>query len=413
MTSKFTLTLFGLVLFLLSAQAQLQDISMGVSYGNQAYYSLDSDEVTQIKNESWDIAFSKYLGQEGGIFVNESVTSGGVGIEFYLAPTNNWDDPIEDISIYDDILPLLNDEASWYEGAFNHIKAENDDTDYGWGVYDSGNDVISGTEVFLMKNRAAEWSKLQIVSLEQGVYTLRTAQLDGSEETIFEIATTDYPDANVIHYSFATNEIIDVPQEYDFSMQRFINPVATNTGELFEYPVTGVLLAPGTQAVSIDSVETDQVSFSDYEDQLTERLDVIGHDWKYFDFNSGWVVDFDRANFVKTRNDDVYKVLLVDFAGSFSGNTTIEKTLITTVKVENSLAESIQVFPNPVSDYFVIKSDSEEVMQLAIYSIDGQRIKNLTTQNGALINVNSMQSGIYVLQIIQGGNQWTQRLTIR
>lgn len=413
MTNKILLTSLILMLLLGSAKAQLQNISMGFSYGNQAYYSLSTDDVTQIKNESWDIAFSKFNGQSGGIFINESISSSTTGVELYLAPTNEWEDIIDDVSIYEDIVPLLNDEISWSEGAFNLIKDENKAEDYGWGNYDVDNDQIIGTKVFVLKNRAGQWTKLQVLSLANEIYTLLTAQLDGSNEATIEIDLSDYSDSNFICYSFSTNAIVEVPQDYDFSAQRYISPVATNTGDVFEYPVTGILLAPGIQAVSIDSVDTDQVLFSDYEDQLTEQTDIIGHDWKYFDFNSGWVVDFERANFIKTKNDEVYKVLLVDFGGSTNGNITIEKTLITTVKVDETASASIQVYPNPVSDYFVIKTESDEAMQLSIFSVDGQKVKTIESRNGALINVQSLRPGIYSLNIIQGSNQWTQRLIVK
>lgn len=413
MTNKILLTSLILMFLLGAVQAQLQDISMGFSYGNQAYYSLTTDEVTQIKNESWDIAFSAFNQQSGGILINESITSSSTGVELYLTPTNTWEDPIEDVSIYEDIVPLLNDEISWSEGAFNSIKDKENELDYGWGNYDADNDQITGTKVFVLKNRAGQWKKLQILSFENETYTLRTAELNGSNEATIEVDLTNYPNSNIVCYSFATNEVVEIPQDYDFSVQRYISPVATNTGEVFEYPVTGVLLAPGIQAVSIDSIDTDQVSFSDYEDQLTEQIDIIGHDWKYFDFASGWVVDFERANFIKTRNDDVYKVLLVDFGGSVNGNTTIEKTLITTVKLDETTTASIQVYPNPVSNYFVIETESDQALQLSIFSVDGQNIKSIKSENGALINVQSLQPGIYFLKVIQGKNQWTQRLTVQ
>ena len=59
---------------LLSAQT-FQQISTGAGYLRQSYVNLASGTEKQVLNTAWDIAFTVYGQQDGGIFINESAGS--------------------------------------------------------------------------------------------------------------------------------------------------------------------------------------------------------------------------------------------------------------------------------------------------------------------------------------------------
>ncbi len=61
---------------------------------------------------------------------------------------------------------------------------------------------------------------------------------------------------------------------------------------------------------------------------------------------------------------------------------------------------NLQVFPNPVSDYFTIKNAPPEKYIASIFSIDGRIIKEvIVNEENQQINVEELQSGIYLLRI--------------
>ncbi|MBK7605096.1 MAG: hypothetical protein IPI15_16250 [Saprospiraceae bacterium] len=132
--------------------------------------------------------------------------------------------------------------------------------------------------------------------------------------------------------------------------------------------MTGILLAPGTQAAVADGVDLSTVKESDYADKYSSLPTTLGHDWKAFDFTLGWIIDEDRANFVKTKNGEVYKLVFVDFEGSGTGTTAVERTLLKTaateeIKVAN---ETISIYPNPVKDAITFKSEKSSNLEVNI-----------------------------------------------
>ncbi len=68
-----------------------------------------------------------------------------------------------------------------------------------------------------------------------------------------------------------------------------------------------------------------------------------------------------------------------------------------------SLPESdriLQIFPNPVTEYFTVKNAPAENSTAIIYSIDGRKIKEIIVNSAAQnINVTELQPGIYLLRI--------------
>ena len=75
-------------------------------------------------------------------------------------------------------------------------------------------------------------------------------------------------------------------------------------------------------------------------------------------------------------------------------------------EVENS---KIELFPNPTSDYFTIKSEKE--ILLRIYSLDGKLVRQeKITNQSSKIDVSNLNSGIYSLIIESDTNQFVTKL---
>jgi hypothetical protein len=407
--------IFLLFAFSLSAQ-EFADISVGASYARQAYYTLETDEVVQLENESWDLAFHLAEGV-AGILYNESATLSFTGdapiVRVYLAPTDDFEDVFDPAVLVDS---LYNGEADWEDGAFNSVREEDDPLDYGWGVFNETTEVIEGNRVFAFKLRNDEWLKVQVISLENGIYTMKYAAPDGSNEQTVSIDKADFGDSPLALFSFETGEAVASPAGWDLLFGRYLAALDNGSGEIQQYTVTGVLHGPGIEIAEARNIDPETVAYEPYLDSLETRLDVIGHDWKYFDLGGfEWVLDPERAYFIKTADDELWKVVFLTFTGSSSGNTVIEKTFLGELtSVSNLLSnfEDLGLFPNPVNDQFTLSltlRSAQPNLPLSLFNDAGQLLWRAEVNAQAGLNVWSFEapevaSGIYRLVLGEGSD---------
>jgi len=332
--------------YLLFSQDYVQ-VSYGPGYVNQDYYRLSDDANTSIPNVSWDIAFTAFSDQDAGIFFNEAAGLTQTEMVLFLAPTANFDDPIVPDSL---AQRLLNDEVSWDYGAFNSTRNPDDSLDFGWGTLNPATGVVTGTAVFVVQFRNGMYRKIQIQSLDQGVYTFKTAGLDGANEVTYTADKADAAGDDFLYFSLTSGALLaNPPAAWDLLFTRYSTPLVDNTGVTFDFSLSGTLSAPGVQVAQANDVDPETVQYIDYEDSLSTVPDIIGWDWKIFD--SGWILPADRAYFVKTAAGQVWKIIFVTFDGSSTGNAVFSKEQIGTVNALESkgVFASLDVFPNPVS----------------------------------------------------------------
>ncbi len=81
---------------------------------------------------------------------------------------------------------MYNSMASWEEGAFGANALGH--PDYGWGVYNMISHGLTGDSIFVIKLSDDSYKRLWIVDrTATAVYTIRIADLDGSNEKEVEI----------------------------------------------------------------------------------------------------------------------------------------------------------------------------------------------------------------------------------
>lgn len=417
-------TILPLLVFTLGLQAQTIDqVSVGTSYAMQTYYALEDGSITSEDYTTWDIAFA-VGGQDLGIFVNESVAS-------------TFGDPLPEVELYetasfeyDDfdttgMIRILNEESSWGEGAFNHIKNENDPFDFGWGSYNPSNHQVIGNRIFAIKLRNGVYKKLEIQSLISGVYTFRYANLDGSDEVSATINKEDYTGKTLAYYSLETGMALDLePTTWDLLFIRYRTPLDDGAGNILEYVVTGVLTGPGVKVAQANEVDPETVDYMDYVSELTDSsLIVIGHDWKDFDLDLfQWVLPEDRAYFVRTADNKLWKLHFLDFEGSSTGVSTFEKTFVTELTSINEFEnlESYAVFPNPASGQVNIAFELKTATRsgiLTITNVLGQIIQSQTIGIQQGLNVKSFNlsipAGQYQVSLQIGGDLISQILIVK
>lgn len=87
--------------------------------------------------------------------------------------------------------------------------------------------------------------------------------------------------------------------------------------------------------------------------------------------------------------------------------TTIPVTIIQKITFSSTLAttnfgankNNLVLYPNPSSDYFKIKSDTNEELKINIYSLQGQLVHQGNYQSDEDINVSNFSSGLYLVQV--------------
>jgi hypothetical protein len=249
--------------------------------------------------------------------------------------------------------------------------------------------------VFVLKLRNGALRKIIFDEFNGTQYNFRVANLDGSNLTSHTVSTNPGNGSPLVYFSLGPNgSNVVTPTNWDLVLCRYVDILYT-TGDPVPYPVTGVLSADSVLVARAANVDPATVDYNDYLDSFSTRLDVINHDWKYFDLSTGWVVSDDRAYFVLTPQNDLYKLVFTAFGGSTNGTATVQRTYIGTLLSASDLPAGIRevlVFPNPVVDYLTLSLTAE-------YPSDA----NLQLVNNAGQTVWSgharLQSGLNVLEI--------------
>ena len=394
---------------------ELVQVSYSASYGQQAYYRLSDDATANIANSSWDIAFTAFGAADAGIHINETAIVFGTEMALYLAPTDNFDDVINSGDLTE---RLFNDEMSWDFGAFNSPMDGGDPNDFGWGTYDPGTETVTGTKVFAIRFKNNTYRKIQIVSLEQGVYTVKHADLDGADEVTLTVDKADFTDEKFAFLTLSTGATLDnISTGWDLLFTRYSTPLDDGAGGLVNIMTSGVLTAPGVQVAQASGIDPNIVEYVDYEDSLSSVIDVIGYDWKFFD-NTAWILSTDLAFFVKTPSGQVWKIVFLSFGGSSTGNVVFSKEeVVANAVAEESAFDSFSIFPNPSHDEtsVVFSLKTQAGIQLALNNYLGQTVwaGSLDAREGlnaVKIPVANLPAGSYFLSLRLDGEVVTEKI---
>lgn len=406
----------------LSAQGFVE-LSCGAGYAQQAYYRFSDDQKSYLNNDSWDIAFTAFGLQDAGIFINESTASSFTDpqpeVELFLAPTPNFNDPIDTAMLLD---RRYNDEKTWFYGGFNTERDTLNPLDFGWGSYDPGSFQVLGQRVFVIKLRNGNYKKISIDSLVINTYYLRWADLDGSNEVAFSINKTEHSAAGFAYLSINQGKLVDIaPVDWDLFWGRHTTPLDDGQGGIIEYNVTGVLSGPGISVAEADNVDPLEVDFYNdgYNQLLSSDPTIIGSDWKFFDFSAGWIIDSDRVFFVKTRDNHIWQMIIVDFEGISTGNMVFDKAdlgILSSLESSTSLGSAPLIGPNPSrqgQEIFMDWQSEGGQSRLSLLNLQGQVVwtQSMMLNRGFQIIgqlPDSLPAGTYILSLEQGANTWSR-----
>jgi type IX secretion system substrate protein len=415
MKKLLTITLLSLTLlhYELSAQITNDVVSIGQGYSNQAFYSMQNGEISNIDNTDWDLAF-QISGFQAAIIVNSKNDVRLFKSGFHA---NDWGllTPSDTINVLNASNELYNSDTSWWSGAFNVTFDPNNPFDLGWGVYDFATHIVSGDSIYFMILPNGAVKKVWIESLANAVYTFRHANLDGTNEVTATLDKMNYTARNFGYYSVTNNLVIDrEPNKYDWDLV-FHQYVAITP---FIYKVTGVESNDSVnvaKAYPVDYALADPWGFP-----YSHYINTIGNDWKAFDLNSfSWVLVDSTVYFVQDRNGQIWKMQFTSFGGSSTGDFEFTKEPVSATGInENDSPSIIGLYPNPASNYVRIVTDKVTPdASLSIYAITGEQMLTLPIAgNGELkefdIDVSELAAGLYVINVQSSAGSVFIKLTI-
>ena len=400
-------------------------VGMGFNYSSDVYYSMSSGTVKTVSNTDWDISIfvnSAMLIRGGaGIYIN---SANGVELSAYpKGDTSSWS--TVDTSGFYKWLRLENSYVSWNNGAFN-VWEDVSNFIYGWGKYDPVSHLVKGDSIFIMKLSANKYKKVIIRenNAYPGVtsYYIRSANLDGTNDTTAQINYGNYVDRNMVYYSFAQKKaILDKEPQYsqwDLVFTCFLEQVAPG---MF-YRSIDILSNPNkVKTAKLTHVDPDTVNF--HKAVFNTNISTLGHSWKKV-LPGKYIPADSTVYFVK--DSATYKIYRLKFltAGDYTGKKVIftKEDLVTSVSENKSGKNVLAIYPNPVKDNINLIYDFKTNSKLtaSVYNLLGEKILESqlpVSANGSQLSVfnipsKKLQTGTYLLMLKTDNSSITKKFVV-
>ena len=387
--------------------AQISDsVSLGAGYVNESYYSLEDGEVVNIDNNTWDIAFD-LSGYGATIKLNRKQSI----MHVYPGSIEDWATlDTAGISTWDSYTDTYD---YWSQGAFNNCADSDDDSDMGWGLYNTVTHFIDAERLFVIELGTGDFKKLFVEQLASGVYTFKYANLDNTDEINEAITKADYADKNFIYYSIENEEVVDREPISDSWDIVFTNVVLELAPEYFG-GVTNALHNYGVTVSEIADVPSVDATYASFEDQIN----TIGSDWKTFDMGDmAYVIEDSLTYFIQTVDGDVWKLVFTGFNGSIDGKIYFTKEKIEFAGIMNEITNEITLYPNPANQMISIQTNGQAINSIALFNVAGQLVYSENVQSNMEIiqlQIDDLEEGIYFLNMITNENGLlTERFIIK
>lgn len=266
-------------------------VDMETDYRWQIYYSLENNAIVgQNLKTDWDLAFESgeedyhvHLNSSKMMFALNTQTTDFSSVTDTLGFENNkqFDMP----SGYSDSTAI----GEWKDSAFVFI-------------IDRGYNEVGIHQGF---------RKIQFQSVTTKYYQVRFANLDGSNEISYQIDKDSLYNFQFLSFSNNKTEMIEPSKTtWDISFTQYTEALS------IPYLVTGVRLnAYLTNAYKDDQSSFDAIAYDNLDmDALSANQNVIGYDWKYYDFDAVSYIVYSNFNYViKDSKGYFYKLRFIDF----------------------------------------------------------------------------------------------------
>ena len=423
MKKFFTIVLLSTVI---SLQAQTPDsVTIGASYANKGYYTLNTMNDTIVPHNDWDIAVASYA-----LFTVSIRINAGFGVELYKSAgdTTAWSS-LDTTGLQGGVtwIRCHDSDTSFEPSAFE--TGATGHPNYGWGNYNSVTHDVIGDKIYVVRlaGPTAVFKKVWIKKFNavNNSIEIRVANLDNTSDNMVIVFRNT--NKNYSEVSLATGTIMDrepAKGSFDLVFEKY----ETDLGGGYYYPVTGVKSNQGVKVTKASQILPSAAYsnwYSNYYPSATNMIE-IGYDWKTFDMGTfQWTIEDSLSYFVQDLQGDVYQITFTGFGGSTDGKSVFNVRQVGWVSVEeqgNTIA-NFNIYPNPASDFINMAytmDNAFETATLHIIDINGkyissQKLGNNQGFNQTMIDLTSMHlaSGVYVAQLIVGNSAATQRFIVR
>lgn len=314
---KQVVAVVGLVLFFASCEPEEKrllpkpgdknvsssQIEMGTTYLNQVYFDLGTGTAVadRIKLD-WDLGFEttddNYIILNGSKLMKVAKT----GSTDFAAVTKTTD--------YE--FKADHPSGSYSRNAIGNWQNTDGSSKNEVYVVDRGYDDLGDAIGFV---------KMQITGLANNTYTIRFAEMDGSNEQTATIVKDNTK--NYVNFSF-DNPTLFLANEPDKDKWDFVftqyTEVLWDTQDSVNYLVTGVLTNVNGVGVYIEEDKLFSQITYDYALTLNynSHRDAIGYDWKVYDFdNAVYYIEPFTTYIIKDTDGEYYKLKFTDFYNDF------------------------------------------------------------------------------------------------
>lgn len=275
-----------------SGDVTTTQIELGSTYETQVYYSLSSNTIVSTNHKlAWDLGFEA---SKDGWHVKLNTGRGGA-----IAQTTETD--FSKITSEKDL--------KW-----KHDVSSGNLDSTAMGDYRNTNWVYVMDRGYDADGNHTGYFKFKVQVNSDNSYTIRFAEL--SSNSILERQVLKNEAVNFVCFSFEQKQVVNIepPKE---SWDLFFGHYTHLFHEPYTpYLVTGVLLNPYKVVAS----KQNEISFSDItlknskDLELTPTADIIGYNWKVFDFKAASYTVFADSNWViKDRLNRRFKFHFIDF----------------------------------------------------------------------------------------------------
>lgn len=275
--------------------ALVNEADMGEQYEYQVFYSLRQNAVIS-KNlkTDWDIAFQN---SDDGFHVILNSAK-------FMATFNTHNTQMQSVT-----------DTPGFGNGLTYDKSDGDLDSTAIGDWRSEKPVYLINRGSDGNGHALGFVKLQINAVDANGYDISFQNLSGGPVNTNHIAK----EANHAYTYFSfddggkTVSIAPPDNEWDLCFTQFTVKIP------IPYLVTGVLLNPYQTVAAMDSsVSFDKIDIAFAQQKtLSDSEDVIGYEWKYYDFDAGtYTVDPNMNYIIKTQDGAFYKLHFIDFYNS-------------------------------------------------------------------------------------------------
>ena len=106
------------------------------------------------------------------------------------------------------------------------------------------------------------------------------------------------------------------------------------------------------------------------------------------------------------KGEESARTNFLNLIGSDSRTTVIDDCEVTAVP-RHAGSSQINIFPNPASDQLIIQSESPEIHNISLFSMDGKMVKStqVNRRNQHIISLEGLNRGVYFVKVSSGNHE--------